>query len=230
MLWAALTLGLVTGLHCVGMCGPLVLALPGKGQSTARRWSNRLHYHLGRILVYGALGGFAGVIGHGIELFTWQRSVAIAGGGLMLVLAIVPRMTHGLKLPSPLRKSIDSARSSLFHNLNRGHLFTWLGLGAMNGLLPCGPLYIALAGALAAGTWEGGVLFMMVFGTGTSAALMGLYTMRDRMQPAANRFSRLLTWATALVGVLLVLRGLDLGIPFISPSHTIIMGSAGGCH
>lgn len=230
MLWAGLTLGLITGLHCIGMCGPLVLALPGKNQSVLQRWTNRLNYHLGRSLVYALLGGLAGVIGHGIGLFTWQRSIAIVGGSMMVLFAVIPKLTHGWSMPEPLRKPIDNGRSKLFRNLNQGNLFSWVGLGAINGLLPCGPLYIALAGALAVGTWEGGALFMFLFGMGTMVALFTLHFIRDRVQPFTKRLAPILTWATALIGILLVLRGLDLGIPFISPSQDIIIGSAGGCH
>lgn len=229
MIWAGLTLGLLTGLHCVGMCGPIVLALPGKGQSRGQRWVNRFNYHLGRSLVYGLLGGLAGVIGHGIELFTWQRSVALAGGVLMLLFVFLPKLTRAWSMPQPLREPIDQARTKLFRSLRSGNTFTWTGLGALNGLLPCGPLYIALAGALAVGNWAGGALFMLLFGTGTAMALMALHFMRDRVQPFTQRFSKVLTWTTALVGLLLVLRGLDLGIPFLSPSQTIAIGTA-GCH
>lgn len=229
MIWAGITLGLLTGLHCVGMCGPIVLALPGKGQSRGQRWVNRFNYHLGRSLVYGMLGGLAGVIGHGIELFTWQRSVALAGGVLMLLFVFLPKLTRAWSMPQPLREPIDQARSKLFRSLHSGNTFTWAGLGALNGLLPCGPLYIALAGALAVGNWAGGALFMLLFGAGTATALMALHFMRDRVQPFTQRFSKVLTWTTALVGVLLVLRGLDLGIPFLSPSQTIAIGTA-GCH
>ena len=230
ILWAGIALGLVTGLHCVGMCGPLVLALPGKNQTPLRRWSNRLHYHLGRSTVYAILGAVAGSIGQGIELFTWQRSVAIAGGILMMVFALVPRITHRLSVPAPLRKPIDEARSSLFRGLSNNHLGTWLGLGALNGMLPCGPLYIGLAGALATGTWAGGAVFMFLFGMGTAAALSALQAIRDRVLPNSKHFSKILMYTTAIVGILLVLRGMDLGIPFISPSQTIAMGTAAGCH
>ena len=230
ILWAGITLGLVTGLHCVGMCGPLVLALPGRNLSPIRRWGNRLNYHLGRSFVYAALGSIAGSIGQGIELFTWQRSVAIAGGTLMVIFALVPRITHRISVPAPLRKPIDEARTSLFRSLEKNRLSTWLGLGALNGMLPCGPLYVGLAGALATGTWAGGAVFMFLFGMGTAVALSALQVIRDRVLPNSKNFSKVLMYTTAIVGILLVLRGLDLGIPFLSPSHTIVMGTAAGCH
>lgn len=211
------------------MCGPLVLALPSKGQSSSQRWVNRLNYHLGRSLTYAILGGMAGFIGQGIELFTWQRSVALAGGCLMLLFVFIPKITRRWSTPEPLKQMIHKARSRMFRRLQSGSLFTWVGLGSLNGLLPCGPLYIAIAGALAVGTWAGGALFMFLFGIGTAASLLTLHFMKDRVVPLTHRFNFLLNWATAIVGVLLVLRGLDLGIPFISPSQTIAIGAA-GCH
>lgn len=230
ILWAGIALGLVTGLHCVGMCGPLVLALPGKNQLLGRRWINRLNYHIGRSLVYALLGSIAGVIGQGIELFTWQRSVAIAGGTLMVIFAVMPRVAHRISIPAPLRKPIDETRVTLFRSLEKNQFTTWLGLGALNGMLPCGPLYVALAGALATGSSAGGAVFMFLFGMGTAVALSALQALRDRILPNSKNLSKVLMITTAVVGVLLVLRGLDLGIPFLSPSHTIVMGNAAGCH
>lgn len=229
MIWAGLTLGLLTSLHCVGMCGPLLLALPGQGLPRAQRWFNRLNYHLGRSLVYAILGAFAGVIGQGIELFTWQRAVALTGGFLMLLFIFMPRILHGWRFPVPLRLPIQHLRGQVFHSLKQGQTFSWIGLGALNGLLPCGPLYIALAGALTMGTWQGGALFMLVFGLGTSSALLALHFIQDRTRLAISKRSTWLTWSTAIVAILLILRGLELGIPYISPIHTIAMGTQ-GCH
>lgn len=229
MIWAGLTLGLLTSLHCVGMCGPLLLALPGHGLPRSQRWFNRLNYHLGRSLIYAFLGAFAGVIGQGIELFTWQKAVALTGGFLMLLFILLPRTVHGWRLPEPLRLPIQQLRGQVFQSLKKGHTFSWLGLGALNGLLPCGPLYIALAGALTMGTWEGGALFMLTFGVGTSSALLALHFIQDSSRLALAKRGTWLSWGTAIVAVLLILRGLELGIPYISPVHTIAMGTQ-GCH
>lgn len=229
MIWAGLTLGLLTSLHCVGMCGPLLLALPGKGSAGIRHWVNRGNYHLGRSLVYTVLGAFAGIIGQGIELFTWQRAVALTGGFLMLLFIFMPRILHGWRFTTALRKPIQDLRGQVFQSLKQGHTFSWLGLGALNGLLPCGPLYIALAGAITMGTWQGGALFMLLFGVGTSSALLALHFVQDRTRTAITKRSSWLKWSTGIVAILLILRGLELGIPFISPMHTIAMGTQ-GCH
>lgn len=205
-------------------------ALPGKNISPVKRWGNRFNYHLGRSITYAILGAVVGVIGAGIELFTWQRSVAIVGGLLMVLLVFLPGIARKLKAGSLLSKELNQARQQLFGRLRNSEWWAWTGLGALNSLLPCGPLYIALAGALTTGTWAGGALSMMLFGAGTAVMLMVLHIVRDQLPAAGNRLAFVLPWITAAVGVLLILRGLDLGIPFISPSFNFAEGSVAGCH
>ncbi len=230
MIWAGFILGIISGLHCLGMCGPLVLALPGKNLPLVKRWGNRFNYHLGRSVTYAVLGGLVGVIGAGIELFTWQRSVAIVGGILMVLLVLLPGLTRKFKAGGTLAKEIHQARQSLYGRLRNSHWWAWTGLGALNGLLPCGPLYIALAGAFTTGTWAGGALFMMLFGAGTAVMLMFLHIVRDQLPATGNKMAVVLPWITAAVGVLLILRGLDLDIPFFSPSFNYAEGSSVKCH
>lgn len=230
MIWAGFILGIISGLHCLGMCGPLVLALPGKGLSPVKRWGNRFNYHLGRSIMYAVLGGLFGAVGAGIELFTWQRSVSIVGGLLIILLVLLPGIARKVKAGSLLSKELNAARTNLFGRLRNSEWWAWTGLGALNGLLPCGPLYIALAGALTTGTWAGGALFMLLFGAGTAVMLMVLHIVRDQLPEGGKRFAVVLPWFTAAVGVLLILRGLDLNIPFLSPSLNFVEGSISGCH
>lgn len=212
------------------MCGPLVLALPGARLPFWQRWANRLHYHLGRSLTYMILGSIVGIIGAGIELFTWQRAVALVGGLAMVLLVLLPKVAHKLHSRGTVAKTISQSRQKLFGQLTKSRWYAWTGLGALNGLLPCGPLYVALAGALATGTWAGGGLFMLLFGAGTAVMLFILHFVRDRVPTVGARLSVVLPWITAAVGLLLILRGLDLDIPYLSPAFNYAEGSASGCH
>ncbi|WP_306643664.1 sulfite exporter TauE/SafE family protein [Sanyastnella coralliicola] len=230
MLWAGLILGLASSLHCLGMCGPLVLALPGGNKSASRRWFNRFNYHLGRIVVYGVLGSIAGLIANGIELFTWQRSVAIFGGIAMIVFALVPALVHKMKFTGPLAKWLGHTRSSLFKQLQREDVFSWVFLGAVNALLPCGAIFVALAGALTTGSFAGGALFMMLFGTGTAVSLLLLHLIKDRVGFAQKSLNRIAPWLMASLGILLLVRGMDLDIPYLSPGLDLMTGNVGGCH
>lgn len=219
MLWTALVLGLTGSLHCVGMCGPLVLALPGQ-----RRWdvflSRRLVYHGGRLLGYALLGVPAGLVGQSLSLLGWQRSLSIALGVLLVLGA----------LSSRLRRSGPGWLQSLAAWPERivlkfGHRFRtaqgyrdFLITGILNGWLPCGLVYTALAGAAASGTVLQAVAYMAVFGLGTIPLLLiTMFAGRLIGRSWQNVFQRLAPWAVGLLGVLLILRGLGLGIPFISP-------------
>jgi sulfite exporter TauE/SafE len=229
MIFAGLTLGLLSGFHCVGMCGPLMLALPTFDGKKSSRWVNLLNYHLGRTVMYGVLGALVGLVGQGIELFTWQRSVAVVGGLMMILMALLPALANRIKLPQTVSAEINKQRQQMIGKLRGGNTFAWFGLGALNGMLPCGALFIALAGALTVGNYAGGALFMLLFGAGTTAFLLSLQLIKNRIGTRLATIQSFVPWMMAVVGCLLILRGMDLGIPFISPSHTIAMG-INECH
>jgi len=91
-------------------------------------------------------------------------------------------------------------------------------LGFFNGLLPCGLSYAAIGGAIALGHTGQAVLFMLIFGIGTSPALIALGSAQNLVKPSVRlKFSKLSPIMGILLGVLLILRGLDLGIPYLSP-------------
>lgn len=230
MLVTGFILGLMSSLHCVGMCGPLVLALPGSNKPPLRRWLNRINYHLGRSIVYGIMGALAGFIGSGLELFTMQRSVALTGGVIMILLALLPKLSRKIGLPKRLAGEVSSLRSSMLKALTMNKDYAWFGLGGLNAFLPCGPLYIALAGALAMGTWAGGAVFMFLFGMATSMSLLVLQGLKDRVRLPNVSPALIFQAATMIIGVLMILRGLDLGIPYVSPSFDLSAGTVDGCH
>ncbi|RMH65222.1 MAG: sulfite exporter TauE/SafE family protein [Calditrichaeota bacterium] len=211
----ALVLGIVGSLHCVGMCGPIVLALPHNTTHTFSRFlSGRLTYNSGRIITYALLGLIFGSLGHLIALAGFQSTLSIFLGVLVLSSLFLPLETSFAVLTrSRLWRSTIGA---LFRKQSHGAL---LGIGLLNGLLPCGLVYTALAGAAASGDGLYGAGFMAVFGLGTLPALLIVALIGRRISPSGRPWLRkALPFATFVLGVLLILRGMSLGIPYVSPN------------
>lgn len=213
---AALILGIAGSLHCVGMCGPLMLALP---LSATTKWvwlRGRLLNQVGRIITYGLLGLAVGVVGQKLATAGLQQWLAIIAGMTMLFFIGWP---VGLsKLNRGPFKLVGWLKSSLSTWLKRKGTFSLFILGLLNGLLPCGLVYIALASSLALGSAIKGSSFMMLFGLGTSPALLAVSglgrVIRGRIHVKAFRAAQLTLVITAL---LFILRGANMGIPFVSP-------------
>lgn len=224
LLWTALLLGLVGGLHCAGMCGPLMIALPGVGDSPGRFFAGRVVYQLGRIATYTVLGLVAGLVGRSLALAGVQRWVSLSLGALML--ASVFFLPKGLDLPWLAPRF--GALQRLMARLIRQRTFSaLLGLGALNGLLPCGLVYAACAGAAATGTWWAGAEYMLAFGFGTLPMMLGM-SLSGRILPpwVRLRLRHLVPISVGIVGCLLILRGLSLGIPYLSPD---LSGAGAAC-
>lgn len=214
MKWTALLLGLGGGLHCAGMCGPLVLGLPGPSTPGAAR--RRVIYQAGRLATYLLLGASAGALGHSLALFGVERWVSL-GAGLAIAAGIAwGRFSGGGRWWS-LR--LARLRQLLLPRLNPGSAVAFATYGALNGLLPCGLVYVACAAAAATGGLWSGANYMLWFGLGTVPILLGI-SLSHRAMPASLRFRlrSLSPLSVALVAGMLILRGLALGIPYLSPA------------
>ena len=215
LIWTAFFLGLVGSLHCVGMCGPLALALPTTGHTRAAFLTGRAAYNLGRITTYCALGAVFGLIGQTFALAGLQRWVSFIAG-VAILLALISSSRFALGVPAAkLVTWLKAGLAKLFLRRTLSSLFT---LGLLNGLLPCGLVYIACAAATASGRVVTGIESMFAFGLGTVPMMLGLALAGPRLQFVLRlRLQRLVPACLALVGVLLLLRGLSLGIPYLSP-------------
>lgn len=225
MLWTALALGLAGSLHCAGMCGPLMLVLPAGG-SRVRFVSGRLAYHAGRLGTYAALGLVFGLLGRSLAVFGVQRWVSLVAGILML-LALAALLPRQMAVPAlALVGKLKSVVGRLLQHRSVGSLAL---LGGLNGLLPCGLVYAAAAGAAATGGVVSGVQYMVLFGLGTLPLMLGL-SVAGRTLPVAwrIRWLKLVPVTVGVVAVLLILRGLALGVPYLSP--ILPAGSAVNCH
>lgn len=211
---SALALGLLSSLHCVGMCGPLLLALP----------SRSLLYHVGRIFTYSILGLLFGLAGRHIYLAGWQQTLSISLGLTILIFFLLRRLPINLPRFSLAQRLI----TRLWQSPSTPAFFL---LGAANGLLPCGMVYLALAAALTRTTPTEATLFMACFGIGTLPLLTATQYLGGRIAPSLRpKLRRALPVATVTVALLLILRGLNLGIPFLSPHLAAAPTQSISCH
>ncbi|MCI4668470.1 MAG: sulfite exporter TauE/SafE family protein [Bacteroidia bacterium] len=224
MLWigSALFIGLAGSLHCIGMCGPLMLALPGGNSNSFRFMGGRGLYHLGRTVSYSLMGLIFGLFGQGISLIGMQRglSIILAVG---LVLAIfIPQWENRLSQIPWMKKIFFTLRNSLGKSLRNPSLPSMFNTGILNGFLPCGMVYIALAAAMTQPSWWQSVAFMTFFGLGTFPATYGI-SMLGKFIPKEkiNRIRPVFQTLAILLILLLMIRGLDLGIPYLSPGGDI---------
>ncbi len=214
-LWTALLLGLAGSLHCAGMCGPLAIALPGLGAAGWRFALGRLAYNLGRIATYSVLGIVFGLLGRTLLLAGVQRWVSI-GLGLVLLAGLLSSRQLGVW--RPVLALVGFLRDGMGGLLRRHSLLSMAGLGLLNGLLPCGMVYVAGAGAVMAGGLLSSVEYMVVFGLGTLPLMLAL-SLSGRLVPLGFRLQlrKAIPASVFLLATLLLLRGLGLGIPYVSP-------------
>ena len=224
-------LGLVSSFHCVGMCGPLALSLPIHHFSNTRQHAAIVLYHVGRLLTYSTLGLILGIAGRQLYLAGWQQVFSIVLGTVILFLTLQYFFLKKLGEPRWMTSFHQKVIGWMSGFLQSSQLIAFLGLGAANGLLPCGMVYLAVAGALGTSQiWES-VLFMFSFGLATFPAMMALNLAGLRMNMQARRqIKRSMPFVVALVAVALILRGLNLGIPFISPVLPDNPGTVVECH
>jgi sulfite exporter TauE/SafE len=210
---AGLAFGALGSVHCVGMCGPLALSLPGADRLPGRFLVERLLYNGGRVITYAVLGGLVGLVGRVVSLAGFQQVLSVGIGTAMVLVAIVPwvgRQVRRLEqAPSAFLRRVTAPIGTLYRS---GGPAAMLLIGLLNGLLPCGFVYAALATAVTAGDPLASMTFMAAFGMGTGPAMLGV-SLLGRLASTAWR-TRLQRWmpaGLAAVGLLLIVRGLALG-------------------
>ena len=220
MYWAGFLFGLLGSFHCVGMCGAIALALPGQAGAAAGRYAaGRLLYNLGRVTTYATLGGLAGLVGQGLRLAGAQQSLSIVSGVLILGLVAVPeRYTARLAGMLGFSRPLAWVKNTLGRLFQQSSLPALFATGVLNGLLPCGLVYLALAGALSAPGVANAAAYMALFGLGTLPLMLGL-SLSGRLVPLAwrGRMRQAVPYAASVLAVLFIVRGLGLGIPYLSP-------------
>ena len=220
MLWTALVLGLAGSFHCIGMCGPIAFVIPVDRSSKSKLFFQVFLYHFGRILSYSIIGLLFGFIGKGLYLAGFQQRLSILMGGIMIALVIIPiSIFNKFNFSKPLYKIIGKVKQKLGIYLNKKSSKAIFSIGFFNGFLPCGLVYMALMGSISTGNILQGALYMSLFGLGTiplmtAAVLLGNFvnlSIRVKIQ-------KVIPVLVVIIGLLFILRGLGLGIPYISPS------------
>jgi uncharacterized protein len=226
-LWTAFLLGLAGSLHCAGMCGPLLCALPVVGQGRASFYAGRFLYNLGRIGMYGLLGLVFGALGKTLSIAGLQRWLSLAAGCAVLIGLLA---SAKWSMNTPVWEAVALLKKAFARLLQRRSYGGLFALGALNGLLPCGLVYVASAGAVASGELWQGALYMLAFGAGTLPMMLGIGLVSLKLRQLFGQRARILIpVSVAMLGLLLVVRGLSLGIPYLSPDLSSGHASCPAC-
>ncbi|CAL2089275.1 sulfite exporter TauE/SafE family protein [Tenacibaculum sp. 190524A05c] len=222
MLYTAFILGLLGSLHCLGMCGPIAFMLPLDRTNQVKQFFQLMSYHSGRLLTYGLLGILFGLLGRGFELFVFQQHLSIFTGALMIIIILFPKLVYQLKATKALNTYISKIKSTLGKELKQKRNDTFFAIGFLNGFLPCGLVYMALIGAVATHSTFQGSLYMIVFGLGTIPLMSSIVYIGKFTNLRLNRyFKKVIPMVVIAIGVLFILRGLGLNIPYISPAASV---------
>lgn len=210
---AAISLGFLGSFHCVGMCGPIALALPVHKKPPLLKNTLIIVYNLGRIITYATFGLLAGVVGESFVMAGFQQGFSIAVGVILLASVFLP-FKNSLSGYS-FFLWIKTTFNRLFSKGTQSSLFI---VGLLNGFLPCGLVYVGIAGAAATGDILKGALFMAAFGLGTAPMMFALPLIGSSISASSRNTIRKATPVfVTVMALLLVLRGLNLGIPYLSP-------------
>lgn len=221
MLFSALILGLISSLHCIGMCGPIAMMLPVSRSSETKKAAQLLLYHSGRLISYALLGLIFGFFGRGLYLAGIQQELSLISGMVIIAIVLLPEKKIGAYLFSkPVYKVVTGIKAGLGLKLTQKSSNAFFITGLLNGFLPCGMVYAALFGAIALQNPFYGAVYMALYGAGT-IPLMSLvvYTAAVLKSPFRNRLNKIMPYAAVAVGILFIMRGMGLGILYISPGN-----------
>lgn len=218
----AFVIGFLGSFHCIGMCGPIAIALPVPNSNNISFFVGRILYNLGRVVTYSFMGAVFGLIGERLFIAGFQQAVSIGLGIVIIISVLLPvkyknkviQLPAIQKISQPLKKNI----SALF---SKGTISSLFLIGILNGFLPCGFVYIGLAGSIASGNAISGAAVMILFGLGTvpamfAASVFGKFInlgIRNKIKKAVPVFA-------ILLAAIFIIRGMNLGIPYLSPKIT----------
>jgi uncharacterized protein len=230
LLLAAFTMGMLGSFHCVGMCGPLALSLPLNNDSNWARFSGALLYNLGRVVTYATFGLAFGIIGNSVAFFGYQQWLSILLGTIIILLVILPKRFSKFSnnnIAIALFQKLRTALSKLFTQKKYSSLFT---IGLLNGLLPCGLVYMAAAGAVATGDIVKSIIFMALFGLGTLPMIWGIAFWGNYVSiNIRQKIRKAYPYMMVIMACLLIVRGMGLGIKYVSPKMSIEKKAVTNC-
>ncbi|MFN4007611.1 MAG: sulfite exporter TauE/SafE family protein [Chitinophagaceae bacterium] len=213
-----LGLGSFSSLHCIGMCGPIALSLPNMHLPVWQQRASAVLYNLGRVITYSLIGALLGVLGRQFQMGQIQQIISIVMGALVLSYAIHHYFTRKSWQPRFLDAIHQQVQKIMIHLLQSPTLSSFLLLGMANALLPCGMVYVALASALSFMDIEVSIAFMAAFGIGTLPLMLLVSMLGNTLRmPIRANLRKATPYMITIVGMLLILRGLNLNIPYLSP-------------
>lgn len=211
----AFLMGFVGSLHCIGMCGPLLMLLPKAATNKTKYVAARILYNTGRILTYAIIGLIFATIGQSFMLFFSQKWLSLLIGFAILLFLVLPKNLMPNNSQYPIIGKYIPNLKSIFRKTQSQHYYRSNFLfGIANGFLPCGLVYGALAGAFLQPTALSGALFMMLFGIGTLPMMLSLSIGIQLIKfPRQFNIAKLIPLTYALIACWLIFRGLNLNIP-----------------
>ena len=233
MLYSAFIFGLISSLHCIGMCGPIAMMIPVDRNNPTKKASQIITYHLGRLSAYATIGLVFGLVGKGFFLAGIQQKMSIFIGVAMIITILTPeRVLANYNFSKPVFRLISKIKIALgkqFKNKSYQSLFT---IGLLNGFLPCGMVYVALFGAIAMQSVPFGIVYMVLFGLGTIPMMSSVTYLNSFLTLSfRNKVQKAIPYVGVAIGILFILRGLGLGIPYVSPANmSLFIQETPNCH
>ena len=217
--WTAITLGFLGSFHCVGMCGPIALALPLNQNSVLSKITGVLLYNFGRMFTYALFGGLFGLVGQSFVIAGYQQALSITLGIAILVMVLLPsQLVSRFRITTSIFSFIGKIKQQLGLLFKKKSYSSLFFIGTLNGLLPCGLVYLGIAGAIATGNSLQGSIFMATFGFGTFPAMIILSLLGNSISiNFRSKIRKVMPLFVISMALLLILRGMNLGIPYVSP-------------
>lgn len=215
------------------MCGPIAFILPVNKSSKIKTLLGVSLYHIGRLIAYGLIGSLFGLIGKSLYLAGFQQRLSILVGVIMILIVLIPaKMLNKFNITRPLYGMIAHVKSKLGLYLNKSSGKSLFLIGFFNGFLPCGLVYMAVLGSISSGELINGAIYMVFFGLGTVPLMTGAVYLGNFLKVSVrNRIQKAIPIFVVIIGLLFVLRGMGLGIPYVSPRDTqlIISNDPNSC-
>lgn len=209
-IWTAITIGFLGSFHCVGMCGPIALALPGKQDTTLSLITGRILYNVGRIVTYSILGAIFGLIGRSFMLAGLQQFLSVSLGFLVIITVLLSsQYFEDLKQKTGFNRLFDYLKKAIRSQFQKRGMTTLFSIGLLNGLLPCGFVYLGLAGSLTTGSVLQGSLYMALFGLGTVPAMFTMAMAPSLISISVRqKINHIIPYLAIIFGIYLIYRGL----------------------
>ncbi len=177
-------------------------------------------YHFGRLLTYSLIGLLFGLVGKGLYLAGFQQRLSILMGVIMIAIVLIPtKFLNKFNVTKPLYQVIGKVKTKLGLYLKKKSNKALFSIGFFNGFLPCGLVYMAVLGSISTGDIYAGSLYMFLFGLGTIPMMTGAIILGNFLKISVrNKIQKAIPIFVVIIGLLFILRGMGLGIPYVSPS------------